>query len=125
MYTMRFDKLDRFLDAMPERGIPACTLLVTHKGEPLYTRNVGFADVEKTRPTCEDDLYWVCSISKVTTCVCAMRLVEEGKIKLDDPVSKYLPAYAHLTVKDPTQGFVPAKNVMTILQLFTMTGGLN
>ncbi len=122
---MHFDKLDRFLDAMPERGIPACTLLVTHKGEPLYTRNVGFADVEKTRPTCEDDLYWVCSISKVTTCVAAMQLVESGKLRLEDPVSKYLPAYANLQVLGPDKiSTSPAKNVMTVEHLFTMTGGL-
>jgi CubicO group peptidase (beta-lactamase class C family) len=55
-----------------------------------------------------------------------MQLVEQGKLRLDDPVSKYLPAFANLTVAS-TQGGepTPAKNVMTVEHLFTMTGGLN
>ncbi|MBQ8432177.1 MAG: beta-lactamase family protein [Clostridia bacterium] len=122
---MNFEKLDRFLDEMPSRGIPACSFLVTQDGKPIYTRNVGFADPEKTRPTREDDLYWVCSITKVTTCVAALQLLEQGKIALEDPVSKYLPAYANLTVLGADKvSTSPAKNTLTVEHLFTMTGGL-
>ena len=55
----------------------------------------------------------------------ALRLVEDGKLSLDDPVSKYLPGYAHLTVKQPDGSAAPAKNVMTVRHLFTMSGGLD
>lgn len=121
---MNFEKLDRFLDDMPQRGLPACSFSVTHCGKPIYEHCVGFSDLEKTKPTSLSDLYWVCSISKVTTCVAAMRLVERGIISLDDPVSKYLPAFSTLYVRNKDKSVSPAKNVMTLEHLFTMTGGL-
>lgn len=122
---MNFKKLDQLIDSLPACGIPACDLAVTYRGETVYRHSAGYADAEQTRPVSADDLYYIFSISKITTCVCGMRLVEEGKIGLDDPVSKYLPAYRYLTVKDEKGKIVPAQNVMTIRHLFTMTGGLN
>ncbi|MBR2018886.1 MAG: beta-lactamase family protein [Clostridia bacterium] len=123
---MNFSKVDDYLEQLPNYGFPACELAVTHKGSLVYRRAVGFADIEKTRPTSENDLYYVFSVTKTTTCICAMRLVEEGKLGLDDPVSKYLPTYAYLTVKNPKGGApTPAKETLTVRHLFTMTGGLN
>ena len=124
---MNFEKLDRFLDSMPERGLPACSMLVTWKGKPIYTRNIGFSDLEKNHPATENDLYWVCSISKVTTCVAAMQLVEQGKLGLDDPVANYLPAFKNIYIKDDNnaKSLSPAKTAMTVKHLFTMTGGLD
>ena len=121
---MNFEKLETFLSDMPHRGIPACTLLVTHKGEQVFSRSVGFSDVEKTKPANENDLYWAFSITKITTCVAAMQLVERGALKLDDPVSKYLPAFSELFVRNKTTGEItPAKTTLTVEHLFTMTGG--
>ena len=124
---MNFEKLDRFLDTMPQRGFPACSLLVTQNGKPIYTRNVGFSDLQKNTPATENDLYWVCSISKVTTCVAAMQLVEQGRLGLDDPVASYLPAFKNIYIKDDNNAKTvsPAKTVMTVKHLFTMTGGLD
>ncbi len=122
---MNFQALDALLEQMPERGIPACSLIATHRGKVIYQKSAGYADAEKTRPAALDDLYWVCSITKVTTCVSAMRLVEQGLLKLEDPVSKYLPAFGNLTVKNPDGSVTPAKTPMTILHLFTMSGGLD
>lgn len=122
---MDFSKLDRLMDGMTARGIPACDLAVTYQGKTVYRRGVGFSDVAQTKPVSRDDLYYVFSISKITTCVAALRLVEAGKIDLDDPVSKYLPSYAYLTVKNSMGGITPAQNTMTIRHLFTMTGGMN
>ena len=122
---MDFSKLDKFMDTMTACGIPACDLAVTYRGKTVYRRAVGFSDSAKTKPVSPDDLYYVFSISKITTCVAAMQLVEKGVISLDDPVSKYLPTYAHLTVKNGKGGFSPAQNVMTVRHLFTMTGGMN
>lgn len=122
---MNFSKLDTYLKQLPSCGIPGCELAVTYKGELVYRGFAGYADTEKMRPVSENDLYYIFSISKITTCVCAMRLVEEGKLGLDDPVSKYLPAFAYLTVKGPTGKPRPAQNVMTVRHLFCMTGGLN
>ena len=122
---MNFSKLDAFFKQLPMCGIPGCELAITYKGESVYRAAAGFADAKQTRPASENDLYYVFSISKISTCVAAMQLVEKGVIALDDPVSKYLPAFAHLTVKNGAGKPVPAKNTMTVLHLFTMTGGLN
>ena len=121
---MNFSKLDAFMKTMPERGIPGCELAVAKDGEIVYRTSVGFADAAKTKPASKNDLYWIFSATKVITCIAAMRLVEEGKIALDDPVSKYIPEYATMTVKQADGKIVPAKTQMTILHLFTMTGGM-
>lgn len=122
---MNFSKVDEYLHQLPQCGIPGCELAVTYKGELVYRGGAGYANAEKTRPVSENDLYYIFSISKITTCVCAMRLVEEGRLELDDPVSNYLPAFTYLTVKGADGKPYPAQNVMTIRHLFTMTGGLN
>ena len=121
---MNFTALDEFMNKMPERGIPGCELVVTKDGEIVYRTGVGYSDQAKTKPVSNKDLYWIFSATKVITCIAAMRLVEEGKIKLDDPVSKYLPEFANVKVKQEDGSLAPAKNTMTLLHLFTMTGGL-
>ena len=122
---MNFSKLDAFMQKMPERGIPDCELAVTVDGKQVYRTSVGFADAKKTKPASDKDLYWLYSATKVITCLGAMRLVEEGKLNLDDPVSKYLPEYGTLTVKEKDGSIHPAENVMTVEHLFTMRGGLD
>lgn len=122
---MNTEKLDRYLDRLPEFGVPACDFTVAKDGKTVYRRFVGYADHAKTRPLSETDLFRVYSVSKVTTCICAMQLVEQGKLNLDDPVSKYLPKFADLTVMQKDGTVTPAKNVLTVLHLFTMTGGFD
>ena len=117
--------LDKLLETFPERGIPGCDLSVSVGGKEVYRKKVGFANAEKTRPVTENDMYWVFSISKTITCAAALKLVEEGKLGLDDPVYKYLPEYKDITVKVKGGDPVPAQNVMTVRQLFAMTAGLN
>lgn len=122
---MNTDRLDRFLDDMPLRGIPLCDLSVTRNGKEIYRRIVGYADAAKTRPLDRETLYWVFSISKILTCTAGMRLIEEGKLHLDDRVSDYLPAFANLTVRQANGSTLPATEPMRIFHLFTMTGGMD
>lgn len=122
---MDFSKLDNYLERLPTCGIPACDLAVTQNGKMIYRRGIGFSDTEHTRPVSSEDLYYVFSVSKITTCVAAMRLVEEKKLCLDDPVFKYLPSFRYLTVKNEKKRPVPAQNVLTVRHLFAMTGGFH
>lgn len=122
---MNFSKLDQFMKQMPARGIPGCELAVARNGQVIYRIAVGHADAARTKPLAKEHLYWIFSATKVVTCIAAMRLVEEGKLRLDDPVSKYIPEYANLTVRNEDGSVSPAKNEMTVLHLFTMTGGLS
>jgi CubicO group peptidase (beta-lactamase class C family) len=122
---MNFQKLNNLIASLPSRGFPACDISVAQNGVEVFRASAGYADAAKTRPVSANDLYWVFSISKIATCIAAMRLVEEGKIDLYAPVSNYLPSYKGLTVKHRDGSIQPAKNAMTVLHLFTMTGGLD
>ncbi len=121
---MNFKKLDDFLEDMPSRGFPSCEIAVSIDGSEVYHRAVGFADAAKTRPASDKDLYWIYSTTKVITCIAAMRLVEEGRLFLDDPVSKYIPEYADVFMESETGERIKPQGEMKIWHLFTMTGGL-
>ena len=88
---------------------------------------VGYADVAKKRPITLDDPYMQCSQTKGFCGVTIAILVEEGKISLDDPVSKYLPEFATLWVKasekDGVRTLVKAKNTLTVRMVMNHTGG--
>lgn len=123
---MNFHAVDAFLDDMLAYGVPALELAVTKDGKTVYHRAAGYADAAKTRPSSKSDLRWIFSCTKVMTCIAAMRLVEEGKLSLSDPVSRYLPEYAGLKVKDKKTGEVrDAREVLTVAHLFGMMGGLD
>ena len=121
---MRYKDLDSLIDSMPNRGFPASQLAVMKDGKLVYNRWCGYADPQKTRPVKGNDLYWIFSATKVITCIAAMRLVEEGRLSLSDPVSKYIPEYANLRVMGEDKQIRPVTKEMTVLHLFTMTGGL-
>ena len=121
---MDFTKLDEFMSKMPERGFPSAEIAVTVKGELVYRRSVGYADSAKTRKCSSDDLYWLFSATKVVTCLAALTLVESGKIKLDDELSKYLPAFKNMKIKHKDGTLTDATKPITIEQLFAMTCGI-
>ena len=122
---MDFSKLESYFKTLPARGIPGCEIAVAFEGEIVYRSSAGYADAQMTKPTSKDDLYWIFSATKVITCIAAMRLVEEGKLHLEAPVSKYIPEFGNVKVQQADGTLAPAKNVMTIEHLFTMTGGLD
>jgi CubicO group peptidase (beta-lactamase class C family) len=66
----------------------------------VYRHSSGYSDTALTKPTSKDDIYWIFSNTKVMTCIAAMRLVEEGKIALDDKLSKYIPEFEKMFVKN-------------------------
>ena len=88
---------------------------------------IGYADVEKKRPIRLDNVYMQCSQTKGFCGVTIAKLVEQGKISLDDPVSKYLPEFATLWVldeeKDGIRTLHKAKNVLTVRMCLNHTGG--
>ena len=122
---MDFAKLDKFIDDMPKRGLPMFDLAVSYKGEIVYRHMSGHSDEALSKPTSENDIYWIFSNTKVLTCIAAMRLVESGVLSLDDKLSKYIPEFEKMFVKNQDGSIVPAKNDITLLHLFTMTAGFD
>lgn len=88
---------------------------------------IGFADVEAKRPIRLDNVFMQCSQTKGFCGVTIAKLVEEGKISLDDPVSKYLPEFKDLWVqvseKDGVRMMKKAKNELTVRMVLNHTGG--
>ena len=122
---MHFEKLTQLQDNLYKSGIPGNDITVMHHGKLVYRHLSGFADANKTIPLSKEHMYRMYSASKIFTCTCAMRLVEEGKLSLDDPVAKYLPEYAHITKTDAMGQIVPCQETLRVIHLFTMTGGLD
>ena len=88
---------------------------------------IGYANVEQKRPIRLDNVYMQCSQTKGFCGVTIAKLVEEGKLSLDDPVSKYLPEFKELWVQDSDKDGVKtlhrAKNVLTVRMVLNHTGG--
>jgi CubicO group peptidase (beta-lactamase class C family) len=78
--------------------IPGAIVLIQQHGRPVYFEKFGVLDVESKRLMTEDAIFRLYSMSKPITSVAAMMLVEDGKLALEDPLSKYLPAFADVKV---------------------------
>ena len=91
------------------------------------TALLGYADMENQIPIRMDQMFMQCSQTKGFCGVTIAMLVEEGKLNLDDPVSKYLPEFAELKVsvkgEDGKTVLVPAKNTLTVRMVMNHTGG--
>jgi len=103
-------------------------LVIARHGEVVLAESFGWQDLEEKRPMQPDTIFAIASMSKPVTAVAVMMLYEEGKFLLEDPVTKYLPAFARMQVLateggDPAQT-VPAAGPITIRQLLTHTSGL-
>lgn len=103
-----------------DKGIPYLDICMS-KGEKILFRH--FAS--KDRKATGRERLFLFSCSKPLTVIGAMRLIEEGKLGLDDEVEKYLPAFANAFTLDERGNRLPVKTKMTVRHLFTMSGGLS
>lgn len=97
---------------MHEQKVPGVAVAVLHKGEIVLAKGYGLANVEHNVPVTTDTIFQSGSVGKMFTAVAVMTQVEHGKIKLDDPVSKYLP------------GTPPSWSPITVRNLLTHTSGI-
>src|SRR5437588_6376019 len=112
--------------------IPGAILLIQQHGQPVYFENFGVRDVATKLPMTADTIFRLYSMSKPITSVAAMMLVEDGKLSLDDPVSKYIPAFAGVKVgvdkRDqdgkPVLVLEPLNRPITVEDLLRHTSGL-
>jgi CubicO group peptidase (beta-lactamase class C family) len=126
-------RIDAFLqNEVDTRQIPGGILLVKRKGAVAYFKSFGVRDPATEAPMTPDTIFRVYSMSKPITTVAAMMLVEEGKLGLDDPLSKYIPAFADVKVGvetgaedgQPHLDLVATKRPITIQDLMRHTSGL-
>ena len=110
-----------------ESGQLPGAISVLYKDGVQETCCIGYADVASQRPITMNSAFMQCSQTKGFCGVTIAKLIEEGKISLDDPVSKYLPEFATLWVRvektDSTMVLHKAKNVLTVRMVMNHTGG--
>ncbi|HMI45774.1 MAG TPA: serine hydrolase domain-containing protein, partial [Gemmatimonadaceae bacterium] len=111
-----------------ENQIAGAVGLVMRNGRVVYERAFGWADKEAGRRMTTDAIFRIASQSKALTSTAILMLFEEGKIGLDQPVSHFIPQFAHTTVatrSDTGRVIVPAKRPITIHDLLTHTSGIS
>jgi CubicO group peptidase (beta-lactamase class C family) len=123
--------LSRPLSAAVDRGdIPGVTAVLVDRNRVLYEGAFGKLDEAHDVAMPADAIFRIASMTKPVTSVAVMMLVEQGKLRLDDRVSKYLPGFDHLQVitsfnaDDGTYQTRPAKRAMTLRHLMTHTSGI-
>jgi CubicO group peptidase (beta-lactamase class C family) len=126
----RLARLDKVMqEYVDENRLAGVVALVLRDGQPVYERAVGWSDKEAGRKMTTDTIFRIASQTKAITSVAVLSLVEEGKIGIGDPVSRYIPAFAStkVAVRKDTGGvdIVPAKRPITIRDLLTHTAGIS
>jgi CubicO group peptidase (beta-lactamase class C family) len=123
--------LATFLRNATERGdVPGVVVAVVNKDGTLYHEAFGRSSTVRSTPMARDTIFNMASMTKPVTSVAIMMLIDEGKLKLDDEVAKYLPKYKNPVVisrfndADGSYETRPARRAITIRHLLTHTSGI-
>lgn len=124
-------KVDQLIKAKIAGGfIPGGAALVAKDGKIIYEVAYGYRDIDSKTPLEINDIFRMASMTKPITSVAIMQLYEKGKLKLTDPVSKYIPSFANPKVlvsfsrRDSSWTSRPASRELTIHDLLTHTSGI-
>ena len=125
-------RLDAYIqNEIAGNKIPGAIMMIQRNGKTAYYRSSGVRDPGTKEPMTPSTIFRIYSMSKPITTVAAMMLVEEGRLQLDDPLSKYIPAFANVKVgvehkaEDGTTTLdtAPVKRPITIQDLMRHTWG--
>jgi CubicO group peptidase (beta-lactamase class C family) len=112
-------RLDSVIDqAIAEKRIVGAVTIVAKNGKIVYHRAVGYADREAKTPMKEDCIFRLASMTKTLTTIAALALIQEGKLGLDDPLTKWLPDF-HPKMADGSEPKI------TVRELLSHTAGFN
>lgn len=104
---------DKILSEQFKTDEPGATVLASRNGQIIYKKAFGMANLELNTPMQVDNVFWIASIGKQFTAVAILQLMEQGKLNLQDEITKFIPDY-------PVQG-----NKITIEHLLTHTSGIH
>jgi CubicO group peptidase (beta-lactamase class C family) len=131
----RLERLHQTMKAYTDEGrIAGVVTLIARNGHIAEFQAFGALDREKQTPMQKDAIFRIASQSKAVTSVAVLMLLEEGKLLLSDPVSKYIPSFKNSTVAVPPAagapadapiGILPAKREITLRDLLTHTAGIS
>ena len=125
----RLARIDSWLNHYIDQDrIAGAVVVIQQDGVPVYERAVGWSDRESGREMTMETLFRIASQTKAITSVAFLTLFEEGRVGLDDPVSRFIPEFAETTVAvaGPTgTEIVPADREITVRDLLTQTSGIS
>lgn len=131
--SQRLERITQAMQQIVDKGeLAGMVVMLARKGKLVYQKSFGMQDKDKHVPMATDSIFRVYSMTKPVVTVAAMVLVEEGKLSLDEPISKYLPEFKEMKVGvegfDPATGAqtfytVPAKRQITVQDLLRHTSG--
>jgi CubicO group peptidase (beta-lactamase class C family) len=121
-----------FREQIANGKIPGAILLIRQHGKSVYHEFFGVRDVATGLPMTDDTIFRLHSMTKPITSVAAMMLVDAGRLRLDDPVAKYIPSFANTKVGverkagngEEVLDLVPVNRPITIQDLMTHTSGI-
>lgn len=129
--SARLSRIDQICNEAIQNGdIPGVVALMVRNGKIVHWKAYGMADNQSGRALKRDDIFRIASQSKAITATAVMMLWEEGKFRLDDPVSKYIPAFKNTQVlksfnyADTSWTGEPVKKEITLRHLLTHTSGI-
>ena len=115
----------KFQPFVDNHTLAGAVCLVATKDKILDEEAIGYADLETKKPMAFDNEFWIASMTKPMTATALMMLVDEGKVKIDDPVENYLPEFKGLKVgasKDEPP--VPANHPILVREILSHTSGM-
>ena len=126
---MNFEPLKNFLDTcLPLISVPGSDTVIYKDHEEIFRYQSGYENIALGTPVNPKSLYHMYSVTKVSTAVAAMQLIERGEIMVTDPLYAYFPEYRHMGIKvkrpDGKADIVEAKNPILIKHLLSMTSGM-
>ncbi len=134
MSTQRLGRISAAFKQQIDNGnLPGVVVMVARKGRLVYTDTIGFQNKEAGTPLSKDSIFRIYSMTKPLVSVAAMMLVEDGKMQLNDAVSKHLPGVKGLQVSvakmdaefaRTTYALIPAEREITVQDLLRHTSGL-
>ncbi len=104
--------------------LPGAYLMIGRHDKVVFAEGFGVQGPDQTTPMSEETIFRIFSMTKPIVSVTAMKLVEEGKLNIDDPVSKYIPEFANMSVLQRDGTTAPAENPMLVRHLMSHTSGL-
>lgn len=128
----RLDRIDDAINAEVAAGkIPGAVAVIVKDGRTVFHKSFGYADIEAQKPMRNDSIFRIASMTKAATTDAVMKLYEHGYFQLNDPVSKYIPAFAssRVLVSVAEDGIVnemrAAARETRIIDLLTHTSGIS
>src|SRR5918996_4674008 len=109
--TLDKAKLDQFFDRLAEKNKAMGSLTIAKDGNVLYTRAIGYSQINPKKPLTAANRFRIGSITKMFTATMILQLVEEGKLKLTDTLDKFFPQ-------------VPNAQKITIVQILAHRSGI-